>query len=109
MKGWITVALVVTFLSGTSTGFLLGRSSSTTERPTWKDRYVEQLKRVGVTDQEALDRAREILDEYETKAQAVKSQLPKELQDKLRELGEEAKNQIQEIIDASKGPEKPPR
>lgn len=110
MKGWITVALAVTFLSGASTGFLLGRSQTDPERLDWKDKYLETLEgKFGVTGAEDLDRVRAILDTYDKQVQALKVQLPKHLRDEIWQIGKQAEAEIQGIIDSYRTPEKAPR
>ena len=107
MRGWILTTIAVTFLSGASTGFLLGRSDPEPKaqngpgRVQWKEKYIEALReRSGVTREDDLDRARAILDDYDSRVQALKSRLPEEIREEIRKLGEEATEQIRRIIDS---------
>jgi hypothetical protein len=106
MKGWIAAVLAVTFLSGTSTGYLLGCKAEREAVPTNADRYVEQLERFGVTKQEDLDKARAIYEEWEDRVRAQVAQVRPLLKDPLEALDKEYSRQIQEIIDSYKSPDK---
>jgi hypothetical protein len=61
------------------------------------------VKKAGVTSREDLDRVRQLLEEYEVKVQALKSQLPEELRERIRTIGSDIQDQIVEIIDSYKG------
>jgi hypothetical protein len=93
-------ALVITFLSGASSGILIGRSLTPPGKPTWKDKYIENVKRAGVTEEADLERVRELLDKYDARVQEVKSQLPTHLREQISETAQEIQGEIQAIIDS---------
>lgn len=102
MKGWVMTALLVTFLSGTSTGFLVGRNTvPTPEQPTWIDGAVATLAERGVTDPAALEKARGVYEEFEKKVLSMKSRVLKLLKDQLTALENDAERQIREIMSTS--------
>ena len=110
MKGWMIAALVITFLSGTSTGILIGRSITPPDKPTWKDKYIDQVReRGGVTEKEDLDRVREILDEFDVRLQEIKRQIPDDLRVRIAGLGAEYQKRIEAIIAKYGGSGRGPR
>ncbi len=103
MKGWITAALVVTFLSGGSTGYLLhSRSAPPVRERTFTDAYLEALRREGVTRAEDLDRARSVLDERDRRILALKDKVMSLLKDQIEGINEAAEREIRAILDAAK-------
>ena len=99
MKGWMITALVITFLSGTSTGILIGRSVTPPEKPTWKDKYIEAVREEGgVTEKEDLDQVREILDEFDVGLQELKRQIPNDLRERIAEHGAKYQKRVEAII-----------
>ncbi len=110
MRGWISAALVVTFLSGGSAGFVAGRATAPPPRRlTWMDGCLEQLRREGVTKQADLDEARAIYEEYEGKLSKLKTRISELYRDQLDYLAAETRRKIQEIRSRYGIPEDAPR
>jgi hypothetical protein len=92
-------ALVVTFLSGASSGFVAGRASAPDPvKPTWVDQRVEDLRRAGVDDAKDLELGREIYLHFQQQVMALKGEVTKLFQDRIRALQEDAERQIREKI-----------
>ena len=105
MKGWITAVLAVTFLSGTSTGYLICSKAVPDAPPTRADRYVEQARQVGVTKPADLERIRAFYEEWEEHVRAQRDQVMKLLGDQLAALNREYSQKVQEIIDTYRAPD----
>ena len=102
MKGWITAVLAVTFLSGTSTGYLIGKSATPEATLSYADRYVEQARQAGVTKQEDLDQMRAIYEEWEARVRAQKDHVKTLLSDQLDALDKDLSQRAQRILDKYK-------
>ena len=95
MKGWITAALLVTFLSGGTTGYLLGQRP---EPLAPEDPYILQLRQHGVTES-GIEQAKVILAEREKRIRDLKDKVLMLLSDQIGEINAEATERIQRIID----------
>ena len=105
MRGWITTALVVTFLSGASTGFVTGRASAPEpDKPTWIDQHVEDVRRAGVANDEDLEEARRIYERFRDRVKALKGEVEHLFKERLTALATDAEVQIQEIVDRHVAP-----
>jgi hypothetical protein len=92
----------VTFLSGTSTGFLVGRSSAPPPvQKTWIDGAIDQLQAKGVTEKADLDRARKVYEEFQGQVMKLKGKVHGLFRDQLTALENDAERRIQEIIDSA--------
>jgi len=98
MRGWIATALVVTFLSGASTGFVTGRASAPEpEQWTWIDAQIEVMKGKGV-EKPDLELARSIYVRFDERVKALKAEASKLFGDRLTALEQDATSQIQDIM-----------
>ena len=99
MRGWITTALVVTFLSGASSGFMAGRVSAPEPgTQTWIDQHLEDVRRAGVDGEEDLREARKIYERFRDRVKALKGEVEHLFKDRLTALATDAEGQIQEIV-----------
>ena len=94
MKGWITAALLVTFLSGGTTGYLLGHRP---EPLAPEDPYIMQLRQHGVSEA-GIEEAKEILAERESRIRDLKDKVMTLLSDQIGEINAQATEQIQRLI-----------
>jgi len=100
MKGWITATLLVTFVSGASTGFFVGRESAPPpEAPSKIDQYVKQCRMSGVTDEADLERIRALYEEREKKILAYRNRIEGMFLEQLEQIDEEFESKIQVILD----------
>lgn len=102
MRDWIALTLAVVFLSGGTTGYLLGQAGQEVEvTRTWKDGYLEQLENTvpGIT-AEDLSRARKIIDTYEERVLSLKSGVERLLRDQLDVVAMESERELEAIIDS---------
>lgn len=102
MKGWMAAALVVSFLSGTTTGILLDREALSPAPPkSWEDTqidgYLRQLKKDGVTKEEDLDEARGVLRIHYRRLRVLKQEVEKALLHQIDALSQETEAGIEEI------------
>jgi hypothetical protein len=101
----MTTALVVTFLSGASTGFVTGRASAPEpEKLTWIDQHVEDVRRAGVTDEDDLAKARAIYERFQERVKAMKVEVERMFDARLTAFATDAEWQIQEIVDRHVAP-----
>jgi len=98
MRGWIMTTLVVTFLSGATSGYVVGLAVPEPPKKTWVDHRVEDLERAGVTREEDLAKGREIYENFQQQVMALKGEVMKLFEGRIRALGEDAERQIQEKI-----------
>jgi len=104
MRGWITTALVVTFLSGASSGFVAGRASAPeTQKWTWIDAQIEVMKDRGVGKPD-LDDARQIYGRFDKRVKALKAEVNDLFGDRLTALEQDTTSQIQDILDRYPAP-----
>jgi lysozyme family protein len=95
-------ALLVTFLSGTSTGFLVGRNSTPPPvQKTWIDGAIDQLREKGVTKEADLENARSIYENFQGQVMELKGRVNELFRDRLTALENDAERQIQEIMDSA--------
>ena len=100
MRWWITTVMLVTFLSGGTSGFVIGRASAPEPKePTAVDRLVDELERAGVTREADLAKAREIYGRWLERVRALKGEVEKLFEARLTALAMDAEGQIQEILD----------
>ena len=100
MKSWIISVLAVTFLSGASTGYLVGQKNAASEtQPTWLDQNIEQLRRDGVTDEALLEEAREVYREYHRSILAMRNLVNELMRDRLQAISDEAEFRINAITE----------
>lgn len=98
MKGWIVAVLLVTFASGGTTGWVVGRATAPAPVVrTWVDNSVEQLRREGVTDPADLEAAREIYELYQERATSLQAQVKDLLAPNLDAYAADAKKSLNEI------------
>ncbi len=104
MKGWITATLLVTFFSGASTGFLVGRESAPAPKVLTKiDRYVERARADGVTAEADLEQIRALYEEREKQIWAYKNRINTMFDQQLARIDEEFESEIREILARYKG------
>ncbi|MHC4470895.1 MAG: hypothetical protein ACYS99_08005 [Planctomycetota bacterium] len=95
MKGWMTAVLVVTFLSGSTSGVFLGRvTAPVDDESKWYERDVELLRNAGVSKEADLDRAREIYEEHEERTRALTEQIKDLFRDQLGAIAKDTERQI---------------
>ena len=105
MRGWITTALVVTFLSGASSGFMAGRASAPELRKlTLVDNLVEDLRRAGVDQEKDIEEARRIYERFQERINALKGEVEHLFADRLTAIVTDAEGQIREIRDRYPAP-----
>jgi len=100
MKTWVSgaLALLVTFLSGATTGILIDRQAGPAPAPkTWIDGYVDRLGAEGVDGPEDREAVRAILRSYERLVRAEKQRVEEILKDRLDFLATDTQRQVQEI------------
>ena len=98
MKSWALSVLAVTFLSGASTGYLVGQKHQPDEpHPTWLDQNIRQLERDGVTDEKLLEEARVVYREYHKNILAMKSSVSELLRPQLDAIADDAVFRINRI------------
>ena len=98
MRGWMMTALVVTFLSGASSGFVAGRASAPEPvEKTWIDGAIEQLRREGVTAEADLAEARKIYEGFQERVMALKGRVNELFQDNLRAFELDAEEKIRDL------------
>jgi len=105
MGGWIATALVVTFLSGASSGFMAGRvSAPEPPKRTLVDNLVEDVRRAGVDREEDLAEARRIYERFQVRINALKGEVEHLFRARLTAIATDAEGQIREIRDRYPAP-----
>ncbi len=74
MKAWISSVLLVTFLAGGGTGYLIGNTTPPETR-TWIDEYIDRLELCGVKKPADRELAREIYEEYEGRILSLRKEV----------------------------------
>jgi hypothetical protein len=98
MRGWITVTLLLTFVSGGVTGLAVGRQTAPKPKKVeWYDGHIEQLRAEGVTDAQALEDARQVYIWYEERVRQYTDKVKESLETSLKQINEEAERRIQAI------------
>jgi len=98
MKSWVLSVLAVTFLSGASTGYLVGQKHQPDEpHPTWIDQNIRQLERDGVSEEKFLEEARVVYREYHRNILAMKSTVNELLRLQLEAIANDATLRINRI------------
>ena len=100
MKAWFAAVLMMTFTSGSLIGFSVGKNAAPKPgSPDWKDGYLEQLQRRGVDQPGDLEKAREILEEYDARIRKMKSDFDQLYRAQLSRYASDAERRIREILD----------
>ena len=104
MKTFMLGTLIMTFLSGVTSGYLVGNTTADPATPpTWIDQYIEmhQAKVPGISEQDLAD-ARKIYEEYDERVKDLKSEAEALLRDQLLAIQKQTEKEILAITDSAR-------
>ncbi len=107
MRTFMLATLVMTFLSGVTSGYLVGNTTAGPATPqTWIDTYIEihRAKVPGISEQDLAD-ARRIYEEYDERVKALKSEADALLRDQLLAMQKQTERKIDAIIGSYASPD----
>ena len=106
MRTFMLGTILMTFLSGVTSGYLIGNTTAEARPPmTWIDQYLDvlQSKTPDITTDD-LDRVRSIIEDHERRIMDLKSEARALLGDQLRAVEKKNLKLIQAIIDSYNSP-----
>ncbi len=102
MRTFMLGTILMTFLSGVTSGYLVGNTTAEAlSPPTWIDQYVGELeRRIPEISDDDLALAREIVEDHEKQIMELKAEIRALLGDQLRAVEKKNEKRIQAIIDS---------
>ena len=106
MRTFMLGTILMTFLSGVTSGYLVCNTTAEVLRPpTWIDQYVSELeRRIPKISEDDLALAREIVEGHEKQIMELKAEIQALMGDQLRAVEKKNEKRIQAIIDSYESP-----